>query len=136
MPSFFRLFENSIQASQNSYRAVSEDSFAPSDFYREVLLSYRLIFDEPGGSRPWLKDDHTCTRRVSTDRLLQRLCTPKCAKEPLYTAIQAPLPKSQYTASKDFPFLGQRLDIIQRYIVGKNPADLPAMLRDRRDTCK
>ena len=142
MTFFIRLFENSIRGSQTSNQTILEDDIEAREFYQEVLLSYRLIFDVSGGSRPWLKDGPTLRRRGRqnhgglTDPLLQRLCAPKCASEPLYAEIQVPAPRSQYTVSKDFPFLGHRLAVLQEYIMEHNPTGLPAMFHDRRDTCK
>ena len=137
-----RLFENSIRASRNSNRPIAEDDSEPYDFYREVLLSYRLIFNESGGPRSWLNNGRITKSRgrqvdgVPKDPLLQRLCAPKCAKDPLYVEIQALAPRSQYTASKDFPFLGLRLAVLQKYMMEQNPAGLPALYHDSRDTCK
>jgi hypothetical protein len=110
-----------------------------SDFYSEVLLSYRLIFGQDLSSAadflllvrdtPLSLDFH--------DPLLPALCGAKWptndkARE-AYELIAAEDPSPQYRASIHFPFLGKRLLDIQSHVKGFHPNDFRSLWNDRRN---
>ncbi len=127
-------------------------------FYKEVLLTYRLLFGQH--KRSWKLGRETVKvlthgarswktlwfrRRQTTrpdeaadtvDSLLGRLCGLDCSKEQLYDAIGAPDVRSVYSAQQDFPFFGDRLIALQEYVRLLEPADFRALFYDRRDLTK
>jgi hypothetical protein len=126
-----------------------ESDFAFSEFCREVLLSYRLIFGIDGRSRrafshsaelaDWGSDDTndgSPKRSYKLDPLLQLLCTAS-PTEPKLQLVLARLrgqETSAWYALEDFPFLGRRLADLQRFSMGQRPYDWKAVLwYDRRD---
>ena len=110
------------------------------DFYREILLSYRLIFGQDRKSwKAWKK---YCSSQVEAfdkgiaDPLLATLCGRDSRRERTYTEIQAPEIEQQYSAREDFPFFGERLVKIQQFVLKKNPSDWKTLWNDRRDLRK
>lgn len=107
--------------------------------FREVLLSYRLLFGQGEASRKaYSKGDLRKRHRQSIleDSLLDSLCAIDCRKEQLYAEVNAGPPKEQYSARKDFPFFGQRLVALQLFVVDQNPSDFWTLWHDRRDICE
>lgn len=106
--------------------------------YREVLLSYRLIFGQDKSSRKaWRKFYKAQNVPPGVeDPLLQRLCGKDCRDETTYKEIKAPDVAPQYSSSEDFPFWGARLLKIQQFVVNKNPSDWKTLWNDRRDLCE
>lgn len=127
-------------------------------FYREVLLTYRLLFGqhkrswklcrETGGlyvhdirswRTLWLRrrgnkgPDGTAD---TVDSLLDRLCAPDCSREQLYDDVGAPDVRSVYSAQQDFPFFGDRLIALQEYVRFLGPTDFRSLFYDRRDLTK
>jgi hypothetical protein len=70
------------------------------------------------------------------DPLLKELCKGNHKKISVYKEINAPPPKDQYSAAKDFPCFGERLATLQAFVVRQNPSNLTKLWYDRRDTCK
>ncbi|KAF8865228.1 hypothetical protein BDZ45DRAFT_684279 [Acephala macrosclerotiorum] len=122
----------------NFLRAEVEDA---SEFYKEVLLSYRLIFGQESNSHR----DFSITSQSYTplskdleyhDSLLPILCGQdweSATARPIYEMIDAEDPSTQYSPAADFPYLGKRLLEIQRYVRGHKPNDFWALWYDKRD---
>ena len=127
-----------------------DQDVAFSEFCREVLLSYRLIFGIDSRSRrafrskevgKWIVDvtNDVCSRReYKLDPLLELLCTAS-AKNPALQGVLERLDGQEtnsstgYTA-EHFPFLGKRLADLQSFSVGQKPYDWKKVLwHDRRD---
>ena len=111
----------------------------PHDLAREVILSYRLLFGQHSSSRSTFEKirskDPGFARRSDADPCLQKLCSSDCSA-PLYAKIRASTPAKQYSARKEFPLLGQRLVILQKYILDQSPSDWDGLRHDRRDIRK
>ncbi|PMD58304.1 uncharacterized protein K444DRAFT_442681 [Hyaloscypha bicolor E] len=117
----------------------SDDLEDASDFYSEVLLSYRLIFGQDLSSAAdfLLLARDTPLPLDFYDPLLPALCGAKWptndkARE-VYELIVAEDPSSQYRASIHFPFLGKRLLDIQTHVKGFHPNDFRSLWNDRRN---
>jgi hypothetical protein len=127
-----------------------DQDVAFSEFCREVLLSYRLIFGIDGRSRrafhseemsKWKIDftnDGHSKREHKLDPLLQLLCTASANRPELQSVLER-LDGQETDASvgyapEHFPFLGQRLAGLQRFSMSQKPYDWKSVLwRDRRD---
>ncbi|KAE8450803.1 hypothetical protein EG329_005716 [Mollisiaceae sp. DMI_Dod_QoI] len=117
-----------------------DDDEDARDFYKEVLLSYRLIFQQDHNS---YNDFNQITQigdempREYHDALLLVLCgqhweSPRTRC--IYEMIEAEVPSAHYSPSVYFPFLGERLLEVQRYVRGHKPNTFWALWNDRRDT--
>ncbi|KAL8711217.1 MAG: hypothetical protein Q9220_004362 [cf. Caloplaca sp. 1 TL-2023] len=114
----------------------------PHEFFRDVLLSYRLLFGQNRGSwKAFNKlyadaDGVTKSGEVLHDPLLRRLCGQKWEKErSFYKDIDANEAPSHYRA-EDFPFLGSRLLRLQNFSKHQEPHDWKVLWFDRRDIMK
>ena len=102
-----------------------------SDFLSETLLSYRLLFGQYKPSRALFR------RMISTqpilsigpDPLLARLCARR-----LFLHPHIPLDRQIYFATRDFPVLGERIELLAREMKGAKPGSWKDLVRDRRDT--
>jgi hypothetical protein len=108
------------------------------DFYREVLLTYRLIFgQEQKSAKAWKRycnaDIHSHDTTDTNDPLLPILCGKHCKNEATYANIEAPEIGQQYSARADFPFFGERLVKVQQFVLKKNPSNWKSLWNDRRD---
>jgi hypothetical protein len=110
------------------------------EFYKEVLLSYRLIFGQDKRSRKaWRRHCYKELMAFSADiadPLLEALCGKDCRNELTYEKIEAPEIAQQYSARNDFPFFGERLVEIQQFVLKKSPGDWTTLWNDRRDLRK
>jgi hypothetical protein len=97
------------------------------DFYREVLLTYRLIFGQLKGS---YKDFNILTQKKFPlpeeyrDPLLPILCgqsweSPDARQ--IFELIEAEVPATCYGPLAEYPFFGKRLLDIQRYVRAHHP---------------
>src|SRR4051812_26425440 len=111
----------------NSLKRSPEVMEDASQFYIEVLLSYRLLFGQdsksqrdfskPGSSLTPLPEEHF-------DSILPILCSQdgdSPSARPIYEMIDAEEAKTQYCPVVDFPFLGKRLLDVQRFMRGYKP---------------
>jgi len=100
------------------------------DFLIEVLCSYRLIFGQN-------KNSFSKFRQIQpdlfTDPLLQKLCGNASIEHNFYGEYEIADGKTMYSASSDFPLIGQRLLEVQSYMNAQNPSDLTTLWYDRRD---
>jgi hypothetical protein len=114
-----------------------EDLVEASDYYREVILTYRLIF---GQDKPSYSDFPSLVRHSPIpeeypDSLLSTLCGAdweSSEARKVYDLIGADHSSTQYIPSTHFPFLGQRLLELQRYVKGRNANDILSIWHDRR----
>ncbi|CZR55431.1 uncharacterized protein PAC_05319 [Phialocephala subalpina] len=130
-----RLFWDSDQS--NSFlRAEVEDAM---EFYREVLLSYRLIFGQDNIShkrfnKMFRKSD--LLPKEYHDSLIFILCgqhwDSKEARH-VYELIDAEDPSTHYSPTIDFPYLGTRLLELQTYVKDYKPSTFCAIWNDKRD---
>ncbi|KAI0199457.1 hypothetical protein F4808DRAFT_432533 [Astrocystis sublimbata] len=153
LDNFFRHY---FSSSGQSLPAILENKPA-AIFYREVLLTYRLLFGQhkkswklcrkigkiKGTHRrswrrswPWNRASQPDDYNLPHDSLLQRLCCSEASFEPFYDDIEAPLARSAYSAQHDFPFFGDRLVALQEYIQLVEPTDMRSAYYDRRDLSK
>lgn len=135
----FQLFSDADKSSRHFLEIDIEDNVDPQDFYREVLLSYRLLFGQDKDSHndfnkliqkgnPLEKDYH--------DSLLPVLCGQSWNSTdalPIYEFIEADEPSSHYSPTEDFPFLGKRLLEVQKYVQNQKANSFWAIWYDKRD---
>nr|POE77997.1 efflux pump ustt [Quercus suber] len=109
----------------------------PSEYLREVICSYRLIFGQDNASRTaYLRSRQTelfINSSHVADPLLHRLCCKDWTKENIYVDMDVPGVKTVYSAQNDFPYLGDRLLELHHYIVTQCPNNWQTLWRDRRD---
>ncbi|KAK2743844.1 hypothetical protein FQN55_007064 [Onygenales sp. PD_40] len=123
-------FRTSINRNDNS-----ESPRAAQTFYREILLTYRIIFGQD--SHSWKKlarspSPHFIPNLADHDPLLDNLMTMSWRKQPIYTEIRAGPVKAVYSPS-DFPYFASRLQILQDFVSTQSPDNLWTLVRDRRD---
>ena len=122
-----------------SFASLENNSFDPraneediSQFMREVLLSFRLLFGQHGPSRKLFPQLYRPTERLQVaDQLLSLLCMKKYIHQ-----RSLPLPPDQpvYFAARHFPVLSKRIELITKDLKNSRPTSLGELLRDRRDT--
>ncbi|KAH8591674.1 hypothetical protein B0O99DRAFT_654337 [Bisporella sp. PMI_857] len=103
------------------------------DFLIEVLCTYRLIFGQDQKSYTMFS---SIPSLEVVDPLLKSLCGKSYNKQGFYSTFEVGEAKAQYTASADFPLLGQRLLDLQKYMNERNPSDLRTLWYDRRDVLR
>ena len=102
-----------------------------SQFLREVLLSYRLLFGQATSSRRYFRYIRPKSNNMlEVDHVLRILCTSKKLKGSYYNI---PEDQSIYVSSRDFPMLYDRLVPIARELQATKPNSMMDILRDRRD---
>lgn len=102
-------------------------------FYREILLSYRLLFGQDYQS---YKAFTMSGEDEMLDPLLKVLCSqPYDDEEPseVYDHIEANHPSRRYCTRTDFPFLGKRLLKIQTHVRDHRPNNIQEIWKDTRD---
>jgi len=103
-------------------------------YLREVLLSYRLILGSETKSRRLFRNSerYLASRDGIYDPLLDAFCGRKFLPiNSEYHGISHF--HSSYSASHDFPYLGQRLLELQRFSLGQKPSRLMELWQDRRN---
>ena len=107
-----------------------------TDFLREVLLSYRLLFGQSKSGR------HYFRRTVSThiyediprqgqDPLLARLCGRKSID-----LLAHGRERKTYRLARDFPMLRCRIAIVQQQLATSKPRGWKELWRDKRDSAQ
>ena len=122
---------------------LTEDRSA--EYFREVLLSYRLIFgQDKHSSRLFARQvtkmplnwNNSDSRSDDNDPMLLILCTQHWkstgAKE-IYEEIEAADTSQHYQPADDFPFLGRKLLELQAYVKGRDAHSWKALWYDKRD---
>jgi len=131
-----QLFSDSIEPVSFLSPAVEvEDA---KDFYKEVLLTYRLLFGQDTHS---FKYFNALARKEPIpgecqDPLLSTICgqgwESKDARQ-VYEMIEADEPSLHYSPSSEFPFLGRRLLDVQKYVRGHSSNTIQGIWYDRRN---
>lgn len=107
------------------------------EYYKEVLLSYRLIFGQgPGSAEDFKRRAHLWAPALAelSDPLLAIICGENWESEkawPIYDEIQAEDTAERYSPSEDFPYLGKRLLKIQEYVNDHRPNNLRQLWHDQ-----
>lgn len=133
----------------NYYSGVPEE---PAALYREILLSYRMIFGQSSKSRDLLL--RTLARHDQTaggiDPFLRTVCMPSPRRPWPWSKPVPDLPStlfpesavgldgmlqepSAYSARDDFPVFGGALLAVQRYSLRHQPSRVRDLWRDRRN---
>ncbi|RDW65489.1 hypothetical protein BP5796_10181 [Coleophoma crateriformis] len=126
-----KMFENSAG---NNFMFRDPDQHDDAKlFYREILLSYRLLFGQNYKSY----NGFTIPKETEMqDPLLKVLCSQSYEDdEPseIYFLIDANHPARTYCARNDFPFLGERLLKIQGHVRDLRPHSIREIWNDTRD---
>jgi hypothetical protein len=125
------------------------DDQGSTSIHREVLLSYRLIFAQSARSRKLIKqhlDRLGSSSRGPMDPLLVALCSSPLKRLHRdsglprnifpYSAVNedGTLQESDaYCVGEDFPCLGSRLLVLQRYNMRRQPSKVKDLWRDQRN---
>lgn len=122
-----------------AFGSIVEDDIDPranrddiSQFLREVLLSYRLLFGQSAKSRKLFRQifkPSDNNGRHYVDSLLPHICTKK-----RISSTSIPEDRSVYFAARDFPILYERIELIAKELKESRPNSLGNLIRDRRDT--
>lgn len=127
-----------------------EDVRAPEvptdDFFKEILLSYSLIFGQDERSYKafarmvpvWEEQRGRSSWETTwdSDPMLHVLCGQSSNDEEarkIYDEIDANEPASYYNPHTEFPFFGKRLLELQQFIKQHQPHTVRSLLNDRRD---
>ena len=115
----------------------------PQALFREILLSFRLLFGQDKHSWQAFNASFRNVAGITKDGdqvhdpLLVRLCGSKWKRErAFYRSIGAPEASNHYSAMRDFPLLGARLARLQRFSEVQNPHDWKVLWYDQRDISK
>lgn len=134
-PIMSRLFQDN--AASTDFSNIDADD--TRQFFKEVILSYRLIFGQTKSSRQRFNKQlkkWDLKSKSNSDPMLYRICGHGCESEEareIYYEIEADDPSNQYDPAVDFPFLGKRLVSIQDYVQGHKPSNFKALWYDRRN---
>jgi hypothetical protein len=134
-----RLFSDADKSSRHFLEVEVEDNNDPRDFYREVLLSYRLLFGQDNSSHKdfstWIQKGNPLPEEYY-DSLLPLLCGQSWDSTdalPIYEFIEAEDPSTHYSPTEHFPFLGKRLLEVQKYVRNQKPKNFWAIWYDKRN---
>ena len=128
----------SLLTGTSTYKSSPEDA---KDYFREVLLSYRLLFGQDSKSASCFNSDFKKSLlapidayRTVPDPLLPRLCGKVWrAEKELYDALDASEAPNHYSPGLDFPCLGDKLLKLQRFSREMQPHSWKVLWSDRRD---
>jgi hypothetical protein len=116
------------------------------EYFREVLLSYRLIFGQGKASwkafkkkLPILEEQWDCSDKQSDDGdpMLRTLCC-SSYNSPNANRVYADIDACNYVSSyynpiSEFPFLGRRILNLQTFVSSQKPRTLRALWHDRHN---
>ena len=104
------------------------------DFCREILITFGMIFGQESRSRSAVaKRYRYLPEQVKNDAVFLDLCTKRWEDHILFSYLDSPPIRSNYSTEKDFPFLGRKLTRIQEYMTTQSPNDFHTLIFDRRD---
>ena len=111
---------------------------ASSDFFREIIISYRLIFGQDKNSWKLYRESNGAhlnkrQHKACRDPLRPVLCGTEWSKVPMYEELGVPDMSTVYSAKSDFPFFAERLIKLQKHVAMQCANDWRALWRDRRD---
>ncbi|KAI1378148.1 hypothetical protein F4677DRAFT_36338 [Hypoxylon crocopeplum] len=127
------------RASEGKLEEYKANELGIANLCGEVLLSYRMIFGQDRKSAGTFNTiykghlDSTDGSETPSDSLLREVCGRYWKDVLIFQDIELAREKTQYSASKDFPFFRDRLVTLQRFVVEQDPNDLKTLLHDRRD---
>lgn len=131
------MFLEAIGPQHSSHNSNGLEDLA-SEYHREVLNSYRLIFGQDSSSASlFISLTKNLPSLADADPLLPILCGKQwqyCLEAKQiseYIALDEASP--QYSVSADFPFLGQRLLDIQKHMKGHKLSSIWGSWIDNRD---
>jgi hypothetical protein len=124
-----------------------KELIVPADeFFREVLLTYRVLFGQDERSfrafqrfLPTYDHNWDCSGKDPeqiSDPLLPVLCGKSWkvpAAQEVYKDVNAGSLRESYDANVDFPILGQKLLELQGWVENYSPRTLKALIKDRRN---
>ena len=101
------------------------------DILGEVLLSYRLLFGQSKPSRKLFRRLYAPREPLSSncDALLRAICG-----QNYFVHQFVPQDRPIYFAQRDFPVLGERVELLAKELQAARPKSWRDLLRDRRDT--
>lgn len=137
---------------------VTDNTLVSGEFFAEVLFTYRLIFGQNKHSsqaftmdqskdylrrkrercKLWQKFRRLAASTPSTaqpfkdDPLLLEICGKHWTKVDLYEELNLPNVKNTYSAEKDFPYLGEKLEHLHSFVEHWEPDSWGGLWRDRR----
>ena len=102
-----------------------------TEILQETLLSYRLLFGQKQASRKYFRQlaESNPSLFQNPDTFLHQICTTKVFSHPA-----VPQDRFIYFAHRDFPVLGERVEMLEKEIRGTKPKGWKHLVRDRRDT--
>ncbi|KAF2468653.1 uncharacterized protein BDR25DRAFT_264460 [Lindgomyces ingoldianus] len=123
-----------------SFASTEKRSFDPraseediSQFMREVLLSFRLLFGQHGPSRKLFPHTYRpADPSQNLDQLLPILCMKKSVQQPS-VSLSLPADQPVYFAAQHFPVLSERIELVAKELKNSRPASMRELLHDRRD---
>ena len=111
----------------NSLRQQSQ--FTAENLFREILLSYRMLFGSDAASRRRFK--HIYAKEVPEaargDPLLEQLCGQRCTSnfsQVIYDEVDADPPSETTYLTSDYPIFGQRLYRLHKHVEEQSPTSL------------
>jgi hypothetical protein len=102
-----------------------------TEILQETLLSYRLLFGQKQASRKYFRRlaESDPALFQNPDPFLYQLCATK-----LFAHRSVPQDRFIYFAHRDFPVLGERVELLEKELRGTRPKNWKDLVRDRRDT--
>jgi hypothetical protein len=116
------------------------DKDLTEDYFRELLLTYRLLFGQDMKSHKLFskkvsKIKDKWKREPDIDPLLQILCGSSCDEtiaKSTYDGIEAPGVQAYYTP-RNFQFFAKKLLVIRSYVKEQHPHDWKTLWHDHRN---
>lgn len=104
-----------------------------TEILQETLLSYRLLFGQRQASRKYFRQlaESEPSLLQNPDAFLRQLCTTK-----LFAHRSVPQDRFIYFAHRDFPVLGERVELLEKELRGTKPKNWKGLVRDKRDTAQ
>ncbi|KAK8037629.1 hypothetical protein PG991_000975 [Apiospora marii] len=105
------------------------------EYSREVLISFGIIFGQERISRENASKEFQAydSKSAANDGFVRELCTKRWNEHLLFDYLDSPPIRSNYSARKDFPYLGKKLLRLQAYMDDQSPNDFTTLVFDRRD---
>ena len=105
-----------------------------TDFLREVLLSYRLLFGQSKSGRQYFRRTvssqvYEDVPRQGQDPLLARVCGRKSID-----LLAHGKERNTYRLARDFPMLRCRIAVLQQQLATSKPRGWKELWRDKRDS--
>ncbi|KAK0612448.1 hypothetical protein B0T17DRAFT_511640 [Bombardia bombarda] len=111
-------------ASLSSLNTTASQQPPFENFCREILISFGVIFAQDSRSRNESKKDATVAAwpaRIRDDVVFRKLRAKSWQEHTLFTYLNSPPLRSNYSAQSDFPFLGAKLLRLQEYMDAQTP---------------